>query len=90
MLDLADIRLKICTYTSLLTLHINLLSMGSQGKVESFMESQGEEVREIRRALNYITVMMQAKAPKAGEGSILTSYAEDDKAIWKDFRRELI
>jgi hypothetical protein len=33
---------------------------------------------------------MQAKAPKAGEGSILTTYAGDDKAIWKDFRRELI
>jgi len=43
MLNLVDIRLKICTYTSLLTLHINLLSMGLQGKVESFMESQGKK-----------------------------------------------
>ncbi|KAE9369921.1 hypothetical protein N431DRAFT_427988, partial [Stipitochalara longipes BDJ] len=54
------------------------------------MESQGDELREMRRSLNWITASMQAKAPKASEGSILTTYAGDDKAIWKDFRRELI
>jgi len=90
MLDLVEIRLKISTSTSALTLFLNLLSIGSQGKVESYMESQGDELREMRRSLNWITASMQAKAPKAGEGSILTTYAGDDKAIWKDFRRELI
>jgi hypothetical protein len=90
MLDLAELRLKITTSTLALTLFLNLLSIGSQGKVESYMESQGDELREMRRSLNWITASMQAKAPKAGEGSILTTYAGDDKAIWKDFRRELI
>jgi hypothetical protein len=90
MLDLAELRLKIATSTSALTLFLNLLSIGSQGKVESYMESQGDELKEMRRSLNWITASMQAKAPKAGEGSILTTYAGDDKAIWKDFRRELI
>ncbi|KAE9367344.1 hypothetical protein N431DRAFT_428749 [Stipitochalara longipes BDJ] len=90
MLDLADLRLKISTSTSALTLFLNLLSIGSQGKVESYMETQGDELREMRRSLNWITAEMQAKAPKAGEGSILTTYAGDDKAIWKDFRRGLI
>ena len=90
MLDLAELRLKIATSTSALTLFLNLLSIGSQGKVESYMESQGDELKEMRRSLNWITASIQAKAPKAGEGSILTTYAGDDKAIWKDFRRELI
>lgn len=90
MLDLAELRLKMTTSTSALTLFLNLLSIGSQGKVESYMESQGDELKEMRRSLNWITAEMQAKAPKAGEGSILTTYAGDDKAIWKDFRRELI
>jgi hypothetical protein len=90
MLDLAELRLKIATSTSALTLFLNLLSIGSQGKVESYMESQGDELKEMRKSLNWITASMQAKAPKAGEGSILTTYAGDDKAIWKDFRRELI
>ena len=35
MLDLAEIRLKIATSTSALTLFLNLLSIGSQGKVET-------------------------------------------------------
>jgi hypothetical protein len=90
MLDLAELRLKIATSTSALSLFLNLLSIGSQGKVESYMESQGDELREMRRSLNWITASMQAKAPKAGEGSVLTTYAGDDKMIWKDFRRELI
>jgi hypothetical protein len=90
MLDLAELRLKIATSTSALTLFLNLLSIGSQGKVESYMESQGGDLKEMRRSLNWITASMQAKAPKDGEGSILTTYAGDDKAIWKDFRRELI
>lgn len=90
MLDLAELRVKIATNTSALTLFLNLLSIGSQGKVESYMESQGDELREMRRSLNWITASMQAKSPKVGEGSILTTYAGDDKAIWKDFRRELI
>jgi len=66
MLDLAEIRLKISTSTSALTLFLNLSSIGSQGKVESYMESQGDELREMRRSLNWITASMQAKAPKAG------------------------
>jgi hypothetical protein len=90
MLDLVEIRLKISTSTSALTLFLNLLSIGSQGKVETYMESHGDELKEMRRSLNWITASMQAKSPKAGEGSILTTYAGDDKSIWKDFRRELI
>ena len=90
MLDLAELRIKIATSTSALTLFLNLLSVGSQGKVEMYMENQGDELREMKRSLNWITAEMQAKAPKAGEGSILTTYAGDDKSIWKDFRRELI
>jgi hypothetical protein len=90
MLDLAELRLKLATSTSALTLFLNLLSIGSQGKVESYMESHGDELKGMRKSLNWITASMQAKAPRAGEGSILTTYAGDDKAIWKDFRRELI
>jgi hypothetical protein len=90
MLDLAELRFKIAASTSSLTLFLNLLSIGSQGKVESYMESHGDDLKDMRRSLNWITASMQAKAPKAREGSILTTYAGDDKAIWKDFRRELI
>ncbi|CZR50187.1 uncharacterized protein PAC_00059 [Phialocephala subalpina] len=87
MQDLGEIRLKVSTYSSAITLFLNLLAIGSQGKVERFMDSHGEELREMRLSLNWITASLQAKTR---EGSVLTSYAEDDKAVWKDFRRELI
>jgi hypothetical protein len=58
---LAEMRLKISTYTSALTLVLNLLSIGSQGKIESYMQNQGGELEEIRRSLNWITASMQAE-----------------------------
>jgi hypothetical protein len=87
MQDLTEIRQKISTYTSAITLFLNLLLIGSQGRVERYMDSQGGELKGMRDSLNWITESLQAKTR---EGSILTSYAEDDKAFWKDFRRELI
>jgi hypothetical protein len=89
MQDLADLRLKISTYTSALTLFLNLLSIGSQGRVEAYMEEQGGELRQMRRSLNWITANLQTESEKS-EGSVLTSYAGDDKGVWKEFRRELV
>jgi hypothetical protein len=54
------------------------------------MESQGGVLKEMRRSLNWIMAGMQARASKSREGSILATYKGDDKAVWKDFRRELI
>jgi hypothetical protein len=88
MQDLNEIRLKIATSTQALNLFLNMLSIGSQGKVEQYMDTQGPELKDIKTSVNWIAAMLQAKTP--GEGSILTSYTDDDKAFWKDFRRELV
>ena len=88
MLDLGKIRAELVTHTQALNLFLNLLSIGSQGKVEKYMDSHGEELREIKHALHWVTASMQAKSHE--EKSILTTYGDDDKAIWKTFRRELI
>jgi hypothetical protein len=87
--DMAKVRQEISTYTSAITLFLNLLSMGSQGRVEEHMENHSEELRELRKSLNWITSSLQAASGNR-DGSILTSYADDDKAIWKAFRRELV
>jgi hypothetical protein len=55
---------------------------------EQYMDSQGPELRDIKTWVNYIGAMPQAKHP--GEDSILTSYTDDDKLFWKEFRRELV
>jgi len=89
MKDIEMIRQELATYTSAITLFLNLLSLGSQGKVEEHMVKNREELGELRQSLNWITAMLQASSGNR-EGSILTSYGDDDKAIWKQFRRELL
>jgi hypothetical protein len=88
MQDLAKIRTELATYTQAITLYLNLLSIGSQGKVEVYMNSHGRELREIKQSLHWVTASMQANSSE--EMSILTTYTEDDKGVWKAFRRELI
>jgi hypothetical protein len=90
MQDLGEIRGEIAAYTSALTLFLNLISMGSHGRVESLMEKQGGELSKMRQSLNWLVAEEQARSRPNGEGSILTSYAEDDTKVWKEFRRGLI
>ncbi|CAG8949357.1 hypothetical protein HYFRA_00004983 [Hymenoscyphus fraxineus] len=87
MRDLDHIRSELVTHTQAFTIFLNLLSIGSQGKVEEYMESQGKELRDIKLSMNWVTASLQSRRK---EESILTTYAEDDKETWKCFRRELI
>lgn len=89
MKDIGKIMQELSTYTSAITLFLNLVSMDSQGKVEQHMETHGDDLRELRQSLNWITATLQANSGNR-EGSILTNYVDDDKAIWKEFRRELL
>lgn len=88
MQDLSAIRLQLCAHTNAITLFLNLLSISSQGNVERCMNSHMGVMRNIRADVNWITATLQARASR--EGSTLTSYTNDDKAFWKELRRELI
>ncbi|KAH7356638.1 hypothetical protein BKA65DRAFT_376779, partial [Rhexocercosporidium sp. MPI-PUGE-AT-0058] len=88
MQDLGEIRTELATYTQAITLFLNLLAMGELGEVSRYMETNGEELREIKNSLHWVISSTQARSYE--ENSILTSYTEDDKSVWKDFRRELI
>jgi len=86
--DVADLRSKIVYYTSALSLFINMITMGSVGRVEKQMDEAGGDLKEIRLAVNGITAHLMANSH--GEGSVLTAYPDDEKAVWKEFRRELV
>jgi hypothetical protein len=87
MQDLGELRLQLSNYTSTIALHINLASSRSHGRVEQIMERQGGVLLDMRQTLDVITA---SKSAKNREGSVLTSYADDNKAFWKDIRRDLI
>ena len=86
--DLVDLRTKITYYTSVLSLYLNMVAAGSMGRIEKQMEEAGGDLKELKAAVTSITAKLMAGSNK--EGSILTSYADDDKAVWREFRRELV
>lgn len=90
MKDLVNIRSELSTHTQAFSMFLNLLSIGSQGKVKQYMDSQGRDLREIKMSLNWVTASLQATGRGENSKSILTTYTDDDKETWKNFRRELI
>lgn len=88
MQDLVVIRSELATLTHAITLFLKLLSIGELARVGRYMETHGEELRDIKHTLH--RVIAPAQTENHEEKSILTSYTEDDKAVWKEFRRQLI
>lgn len=88
MADLADYRSKVVYYTSAMSVFLNMVSIGTMGNVEKQMNDAGDDLKEIKQAVNGITAHLIAK--DRSEGSVLTAYADDDRMIWKELRRELI
>ncbi|CAL3973569.1 unnamed protein product [Diplocarpon coronariae] len=92
--DLADIRIKLSAHTSAIMMSLNLCSLDSLGRVEAVLvrveaksTSHDKQLRGIRSALHWVTANMAAAS---GEGSVWTSYTNDDQAFWRGLRRELI
>jgi hypothetical protein len=91
MQDLDKIRSELATYTQAITLSLNLVGLSSQGKVERYMENHGDELREIKASLNWVTAKFQVREGSThGERSTLSSYVGNNKEAWKMFKRELI
>ncbi|CAF9920554.1 MAG: hypothetical protein HETSPECPRED_004278 [Heterodermia speciosa] len=87
--DMIDIRSRNTFYISAISLFLNMLHLGSAGRVEREMTQAGGELRDIRLAVNGITAYLM-RSSGGPEGSVLTAYANDEKAVWKEFRRELV
>ena len=90
MKDLADIRLKLSAYTSAITMSLNLCSLGSQGRVEKQLFDIGGDLSGIRGKVDWIAATMTAMTARSGDGTIWTSYENDDKNFWRQLRRELV
>ena len=88
MADLADYRSRVGYYTSIMSTWLNMIAIGTMGSVEKQMNDAGGDLKEIKEAVNGIAAHLIAK--DRSEGSVLTAYSDDDKAIWKELRRELV
>ena len=88
--DVRDQRAQLTYHTQALSLYINLHTVGSVGRVERQMKDSGGDLRALRVAVNDITAHLLSTSNDHHDGSILSNYTDDDRAVWKEFRRELI
>ena len=84
---LAALRGKINFYTSAMSLHLNMTSISSIGRIEKQMTDAGGVLKDMQLAVKDITMQLVCK--NQTEGSVFTTYADDDKGFWKDLRRKL-
>ena len=89
MADMAEMRAKLTSYTSAMSLFLDMVSMGAMGRVERQINDTGGDLKEIKVAVNGIAAHLMPGSNRH-EGSVLTAYAGDDRAVWKEFRRELV
>ncbi len=87
VVNLRDLRSKATHYASLMTLLLNMRSSGSIGRVEQKMNDAGGQLRKIKNIVNSIAALQMSQ--EGHEGSILSTYTNDDRSAWKDLRREL-
>ena len=86
MKNLGDVRTKLATHTSVITMSLNLLSLGFQGRLEQQIEKQGGDLSGIRESVNYIAAKLSTRI---GDDTTWTEYASDDKEFWRSLRRGL-
>ncbi|CZR58325.1 uncharacterized protein PAC_08217 [Phialocephala subalpina] len=73
--DIAQIRLKISTYTTAITISLTLLSLGSRGEAERQLSRQRGELRGITESVNMLVAKLNATS---NEGSIWTKCTDDE------------
>ena len=86
--DVQEQRARLRYYTLAISLHLNLATLGSQGRMEKQIEEAGGDIKEIQKGVNRIAAELMSV--KRHEGSVMTVYDDDEKAFWKDLRRGLV
>jgi hypothetical protein len=81
---LGAIRVKLISHKSSLTLFLDQIQLHQSGKLATTLDSHGGQLDVILDKVDSIAARMGQNS-----GSIMT-YDDDDKEVWKQFRRELV
>ena len=83
--QLGGIRVKLISHKTSLTLFLDTIQLHQSGKMAVTLDNHGGQLDVILDKVDNIAARMTAKS-----GSVMTSYDDDDKEVWKQFRRELV
>jgi hypothetical protein len=82
---LGEIRVKLISHKTSLTLFLDTIQLHQSGKMATTLDNHGGQLDVILDKVDTIAARMGQRS-----GSIMTSYDDDDKEVWKQFRRELV
>lgn len=83
--QLGGIRVKLISHKTSLTLFLDTIQLHESGKLTTALDNQSGQLDTILDKVDKIAARMCQKS-----GSIMTTYEDDDKEVWKQFRRELV
>jgi len=83
--QLGAVRVKLISHKTSLTLFLDTIQLHQSGKMATTLDNQGGQLDVILDKVDGIAARMAQK-----NGSIMTNYEDDDKEVWKQFRRELV
>ena len=78
--DVNRLREKLQRQISLLDSYLNVLGISSQGRVEA-------NIQDMKKTMDHLAAELRTGRY---EGSVMTTYENDEKEVWRLFRRELI
>jgi hypothetical protein len=82
---LGEIRVKMISHKTSLTLFLDTIQLHQSGKMSEKLDCHKGQLDVILDKVDNIAARMGHR-----EGSIMTSYDNDDTEVWRQFRRELI
>ena len=81
--NLDEMRSELTLHISLLSAFLDSIGISALGRIE-------QDVRDLPEMRNTINKIATAMGVGKRGGSVMTEYGNDDRATWRDFRRELI
>lgn len=83
--QLGDIRMKLINHKTSITVFLDTVQLHETGRMSLVLDNQGGQLDMILDKVDNIAARMGQRS-----GSIMTTYDDDDKEVWKQFRRELV
>lgn len=96
MKDVSDIRHRIVSYTTNISMLLNILAANSLGKVEESTRKHMQETKGLRKELRWFAKSQRENRVREGPNQIrddvtvFTAHDNDDKDVWRKFRRQAI
>ncbi|KAJ8070554.1 hypothetical protein OCU04_000928 [Sclerotinia nivalis] len=96
MKDMPEIRQRVASYASSIQLYLSMLLVNSLGKVEESTRNHMLETKGLRKEFRSFADSQRQNRVREESNrfrddvSVLTTHPNDDKAVWREFRRKAI